>query len=145
MEDLAWKRAEMSRELRAARTWLLVVACIGLGMDMLFLYVLKLPQGLGDATLPEHVALRTKGTILSLILFGAFVALWIFSKQKPKLCLTLALVVFWGVHLWAMTQDPENAYRGIILKVLFTAALIKGIKSAGRSEELSRELGKVFE
>ena len=145
MEDLAWKQAEMSRELKSARTWLIVVGIIQFVMDLLILHVLKMPTGLGDARDPALVSIRNEYTIYAAVLFAAFVALWIFSKKKPKLCLILALVVFWGVHLWAMAQDPSNAYRGIIIKILFTAALIKGIKSASRSEELSRELGKVFE
>jgi hypothetical protein len=145
MEDLAWKQAEMTRELKSARTWLIVVGAIQFAMDLLILHVLQMPTGLGNATDPVLVDIRTRYTIYAAVLFAAFVGLWIYSKQKPKLCLILALVVFWGVHLWVIAQDPENAYRGIIIKVLFTMALIKGIKSASRSEELSKELGKVFE
>jgi hypothetical protein len=145
MEDLAWKQAEMTRELRTARIWLIVVGLIQFTFDMVQLHVLNMPTGLGDATDPRLVAIRNEYTIYAAILLAVFIALWFFSKQKPKLCLILALVVFWGVHLYVIAQNPEAAKQGIIIKILFTAALIKGIKSASRSEELSKELGKVFE
>ena len=42
-------------------------------------------------------------------------------------------------------DDPSQLYRGILIKIIFTVLLIKGIRSASRSEALSKELGKVFE
>jgi hypothetical protein len=144
MDDLAWKQAEMSRELKSARTWLLVVTLLQLAVGVVQLYVMKLPNGLADAP-PELAWLKTKLTIATFVPAAIMGGLWLYSKQKPKLCLILALITFWTVHLWWMAQDSGNAYRGILIKILFTLALIKGIRSASRSEELSKELGKVFE
>lgn len=138
------KQQEMNTELRRARTWLIVVGALMFAFDMILFYVVPMPTGLADIP-PEFHSLRTKYAIYSVILFAAFIGLWIFSKHKPKLCLILGLCLFWGVQLWGMTQDSSQIYKGLIIKILFTLALIRGIKSASRAEDLRAELGKVFE
>lgn len=67
------------------------------------------------------------------------------ARVKPVLGCVLALVAFWGIQLYAAAQPGGSIAQGILVKILFTAALIKGIKSASRAEQLQSELGKVFE
>jgi hypothetical protein len=76
----------------------------------------------------------------------AFFALAFFTKQKPKLCLILGLVIFWGLQLYGAMDDPSLLFKGLLLKIFFTAALIKGLQAASQVERLNAELvGKVFE
>jgi len=142
LEEL--KQAEMNKELRAARTWLIVVGFIMFVFDMILIYAIPVPNGLADAP-PQYDSLKTKLLFIDLGVLAAFIALWFFSKRKPKLCLILGLCLFWAIHIFNAIEDPSNIYKGIVIKVLFTLALIKGIKSAGRAEDLRAELGKVFE
>jgi hypothetical protein len=76
-----------------------------------------------------------------------FIALWWFAKTYPKVCCVLALVGFWGLQIGVavLANDFESLFRqGIILKILFTIALVNGIKSGARAQHLKEELEKVF-
>lgn len=143
MDDLDVKRLEMTRELRAARTWLLVVALLMFAFDMIFTLAVKMPSGLADA--PAEYKNTTIG--LAIFILACFLVLWFFSKLKPKLCLTIALLLYWVIQIGgaAYSGDMSILYKGIIIKVLFTMALVKGIKSAGRAERLNEEIHRVFE
>jgi hypothetical protein len=136
MDDLG-KRALAAKELKNARNALLWVGLIMFVMDMIFIHAVY-----GDR-LPSDI--KTRLTVLSAVLFAGFIALYVFSKQKPRLCLTLGLVLFWGIQLFNMAADPKSITQGIVLKVLFTMALVKGLRSAKNAEDLTAELQKVFE
>ena len=58
------------------------------------------------------------------ILFGFIVYLF------PLPIAIVSLVLFVGTNITFMIWNPENIYRGIVLKILFLAALIKGIQAA---------------
>ena len=135
--DIADKRALAAKELKTARTWLLVVGLIMFVMDMVFIHAVY-----GDRIASS---VKTRLTVLSAVLLTGFVVLYIFSKHKPRLCLALGLALFWGIQLYNMSIDPASIRQGILLKVLFTMALFKGLKAAQHAEDLSAELGKVFE
>jgi hypothetical protein len=130
------KRVELNAELRKARGWILAVGIIMFVMDMIMIYAVY-----GDRLPSEW---KNKLTMYDAIILGYFVALWWFAQYKPKLCCILALVGFWGLHLYLASLDASSLYQGIILKVLFTVALVNGIKSAGRAETLQKELAEVF-
>ena len=42
----------------------------------------------------------------------------------------ISLVLFVGTNITFMIWDPKNIYRGLILKIIFLVALIKGIQAA---------------
>jgi len=130
--------AEMNQELRRARGWLLGV---GIVMFVVGLAEIYGRRGAEDhEPLVKHIAAGFMGVILII-----FLALWWFAKRKPKLCLSLALVFYWGLQIWNGIVDPTTLYQSILLKVLFTMALVKGIASAGRVEVLREQVVKVFE
>jgi hypothetical protein len=131
------KQAEMSKELTNARRALLAVGIIMFVMDMIFI------QGVYADRLAASD--RNLLTAVSAGVLAVFVALFVFAKQRPRLCLTLGLVIFWGIQIFNMVQDPKAITQGILLKIFFTLALVKGLKSANRAEELKRELEHVFE
>jgi hypothetical protein len=130
-------RQEMTSELRRARGWLLGVGILQFVVDMIMIH------GVYGDRLPAD--LKTNATLLDLGILVGFVALWWFARVKPKLCLTLGLVLFWGVHLYNAIQDPTTLYKGIIVKIFFTMALVRGLKSASRAQLLHEQLAKVFE
>ena len=130
-------RDEFNTELHRARRLLLIVGFVIFGMDMLYLYVLN-----GGALDPT---VRTITTLISAGILATFVALWWFAQKKPKLCLILGLVIFWGLQIFNAIGDPTTLYKGLLLKILFTVALVKGLQSAGRAEDLRAQLAQVFE
>jgi hypothetical protein len=129
-------RAEMNRELRRARGWLLAVGLIMTAFDLFMVF------SKGDRLDPTLRAVELAITAAEL---GVFVFLWWLSKRKPRLGLTLGLVVYWGIQLMNAYYTANSLFAGIILKLLFTSALIKGIRSAGNVELMREELEKVFE
>jgi hypothetical protein len=141
MEDLAGRQHEAAREVRSARLCLLVVTLLQLAAELIFLYVLKLPNGLADAP----AKYQTPALVFALAFFAVFATLWVLSKRWPKICLILALVLFWAIQLLASLEDASQLYKGILIKIIFSVLLIKGIRSASRGEALGKELGRVFE
>ena len=130
-------REELNAELRRARGWLIAVGIIMFVTDMVFIHAVY-----ADNLLDEE---KTKLTILSAVVMVVFFVLAYFTKHKPKLCLALGLAIFWGLQLYAAKDDPTMLTKGILLKIFFTMALIKGLKSASHAEQIRADLGKVFE
>jgi len=130
------KQLEMTTELRKARNWILAVGVIMFVMDFIMVNVVY-----GDQLTSEGKWLVMK---LSGLVFAYFIGMYVLARFKPVAACVLALVGFWGLHLYLASIDPKSLAQGIILKILFTLALIKGIKSANRAEQLKRELAEVF-
>ncbi len=130
------KKDEMTRELRKARNWILAVGLIMFTFDMVMVYAVY-----GDR-LPSYW--KTKILTYDLIILGFFVGMYILAYSKPVLACVLALCGFWGLHLYLATINPSSLKDGIIMKILFTVALINGIKSANNAEKLKKELEQVF-
>lgn len=130
------KKIELSAELRKARGWILAVGLIMFAVDMIMIYAVY-----GDR-LPA--AWKNKLTMYDSIILAYFVGLWWFAQKKPKLCCILALVGFWGLHLYIATLNPESLAQGLVLKIFFTIALVNGLRSASRAESLQKELAEVF-
>ena len=132
-------REELTQELKKARGWILGVGIVMFVVDMFMIHVVQ------KDLIPD--SWKTRLLILDLVVLGYFVTLWWFAKTYPKACCILALVGFWGLHIgiavWA--NNFESLFKnGIIMKILFTVALINGIKSGSRAQQLQDELGKVF-
>jgi hypothetical protein len=131
------KQLEMTAELRKARTWIIAVGIIMFTIDMFMLHVLY-----GDR-LPS--AVKNQLMMYDVVILAFFIAMWALAKYKPVVACVLALCGFWALHLYLASQNSSSLYQGIIMKVLFTLALIRGIKSANRAEQLKKELAQVFE
>jgi peptidoglycan/LPS O-acetylase OafA/YrhL len=130
-------RAEMNKELRRARGWLLGVGILMFLYDMVMVHL-----GHGAAFTSTRKAVVTA---VDAVILAIFVGLWWFAKRKPRLCLTLGLVLFWALQLVNAWGDPKTLFGGFILKIVFTVALVKGIRTAGRVELLRDQLVNVFE
>jgi hypothetical protein len=129
------KQVEMTTELRRARGWILGVGTVMLLFNLLAIHVVN-----GDK-LPDEIKTRATAYMLGISMF--FLAMWWLAGRRPVLACVLALLGFWGLALY-MTMDGSSILQGIVMKVLFTLALIRGIKSASRAEQLKRELAQVF-
>jgi hypothetical protein len=130
------KQAELTAELRKARGWLLAVGIIIFLMSALIVYAIY-PDRLPDS---EKSRIMILGGIQLAIYFG----LWLYAKTQAKVACVLGLVVFWGFVLYNASIDPSSLYKGILIKILFTVALINGLRSASRAETLRKELSEVF-
>ena len=132
-------KGEMSKELRHARGWILAVGILMFAVDMLMTWVVQKDQ------IVDTWKYRVTMIDLGVLLF--FVGMFVLAFKQPKLACVLALIGFWGLHLtlFAITQDPKTIYGGALIKILFTGALIRGLKSATRAEMLKKDLEKVFE
>ena len=96
---------------------------------------------------PEDLVSKARSQLFMIdgIVLAFFVGMYFLARVKPVIGCVLALIGFWGIQIWAASQDGGSITNGIIVKILFTMALVKGIKSASRAEQLQSELGKVFE
>jgi hypothetical protein len=130
------KQLEMTTELRKARTWILAVGLIMFTIDVIMVYAVY-----GDR-LPS--AAKSQLMMYDAVILAFFIAMWVVAKYKPVLACVLALCGFWGLHLYLATIDGTSLFQGILMKVLFTLALIRGIKSANRAQQLKNELEEVF-
>jgi hypothetical protein len=130
------KRAELTRQLRSARGWILAVGLLNFAVEMFVIYIWW--DGRIDA------AWRTRLTIYDAGILAYFIALWWFAPVRPVLCCVLALAGFWALQAFLAVVDPDTLAQNVLVKALFTIALVKGILSARRAEQLRRELGNVF-
>lgn len=132
-------RQELSDELRKARGWILAVGIIMFVVDQILLRAVN-----GDRI---PAVWQTRFLIADVIILAYFVALWWFAQYKPKVCCMLALLGYWGLQIGvaAWVGDVASIFtNGIVIKVLFTMALIRGLKSATRAEYLKKDLENVF-
>jgi len=130
------KRAELTRQLRSARGWILVVGLLGFAVDIFVIYIWW-----NDRIAPDW---RNRLTLYDAAILAYFIALWWFAQYRPVLCCVLALAGFWALQVFLAVVDPDTLAQNVLVKALFTIALVKGILSARRAEQLRRELGNVF-
>lgn len=131
------KEAEMSKELSTARRYLIGVGILMVMMDIGMMYGLQKDQFTDDV---RRIALIFDGVILA-----AFIGLGIYVRKKPRFCLITGLILFWVIQLVGAYDNPKALGQGIIIKILFTMALWKGLQSASKAQVLRRDLERVFE
>jgi hypothetical protein len=130
------KQVEMTTELRRARGWILGVGTVMLVFNLLAIQVVN------GAQLPDEVKRSATAYVLGIFMF--FLVMWWLAGRRPVLACVLALLGFWGLALYMTMDDGSSILEGIVMKGLFTLALIRGLTSASRAERLKRELAQVF-
>jgi len=122
--------APYEKTMKNARVWLYVIAAIQFAMGIYEYY-----------STPE----RTVG----IIAFGidaavaiAFLGLALWSRKNPVPAFTTALIIYLVFNIGFMILDTSNIYRGIILKIFATIALVKANIDARKYEEMRASLGK---
>jgi hypothetical protein len=131
-------RAELNRQLQRARTWLIAVGALMFAFDMMFYF------GVLGPGVPE--SMRTRGIVISSGILAIFIGLWWMARTRTRLALILGLVVFWGLQLAVAVMNPASLLSGLILKIVFTVALVRGLQAASLVEHIRRtDLRDVFE
>lgn len=144
--DDASKQLELTQELRRARFWILGVGIMMFVFDQI---MFQYEVSKYDVSGPLVDELRNKVLLIDGILLAFFIGMFFLAKVKPVLGCVLALIAFWAIQIYGASGHENGIAAGLIqgflIKILFTAALVKGIKSASRAQQLQGELGKVFE
>jgi uncharacterized membrane protein YphA (DoxX/SURF4 family) len=76
---------------------------------------------------------------VALLIAGIFVALGFWTKTKPFTAIItglIVLVLYWGLAIFA---DPQNIYRGVLVRVVIIVYLAKGLKDAKAWEDLKKQ------
>lgn len=141
MDDRTFKQQELTAELRRARYWILGVGILMVIVDQIMFAVLVPDYAPADLVREA----RNQLLLIDGLVLAFFVGMFFLARIKPVLGCVLALVGFWGVQLYAAAQPGGSITHGLLIKILFTVALVKGIQSASRAEQLQSELGRVFE
>lgn len=107
-------------KLESARKWIL-----GVG----FWYVVS--AFLQIAMTPGRIDPHARDVLLyaSFGLCGAHILLYMWAKKQPFPAAIVALILFGTLVLFGAVQDPESIYKGIVLKVIFIAVLVKAVQA----------------
>jgi len=122
-----WLLNEAESRVRSAKTIIYVLA----GIFILF----GLYRGFGQDSFPDMVV-----NIVLAIVFLIFAA-W--AEKNPFGAILTAFILYLTVQVVNAFVEPSTIFSGIILKVIFIGAFIKGIRSAQEAKEYMKELDKV--
>jgi len=119
--EVEWQVAaiEMTK-MSQARKWILGIGIWYLVSHLLLIVILG-PQ----ATALMKKLLLITGSGLCLVHVG----LWLWAKRAPLAAAVVSLVLFVTLHSINAALDPSSIYKGIIIKVLFVAVLVKAIQA----------------
>src|SRR5436853_1324765 len=98
------------------------------------------------ATLEALRGWRSRVTLGDGVVLLLFVLLWWFAQRRPRLCCVIALLLYWGLQIGAavIAGDGAMVFKGIPVKVFFTLALLRAIKSATNAAKIRTDLAQVF-
>ena len=122
----------LEKSMKNARIWLYVIA----GMQLI--------MGIYEyaTTDDPFVAWLAFGIDSGIGAIFFFLALW--SRKKPKLAFTAALILYLAFNIGFMVMDPENIFKGILIKAIVVVALVKANKNARKYEEIKSSLGETI-
>ncbi len=120
---------ESNKKIRNARGWLFVVSAMQFIVGII-----------------EYATIDDKSFALIAFAIDAsvaavFLVLALTTKRKPYLSLVIALIAYIVFVIILCTLDPANIAKGILVKVFFVIALVKGIKAAKEAEALRKIAG----
>ncbi len=76
---------------------------------------------------------------VALLIAGIFVALGFWTKTKPFTAIItglIILVLYWGLAIYV---DPQNIFKGVLVRVVIIVFLVKGLKDAKAWEDLKKQ------
>ncbi|MEZ5014891.1 MAG: hypothetical protein R2794_11425 [Chitinophagales bacterium] len=91
---------------------------------------------------PAPVNAYTLG--VSLFIAAIFIALGYFTMKKPVLSVTIGLVLYCLLIVLDIVMSPETFYRGMLMRVIFIAALVKAMHSARAAEQIRETYNSRF-
>lgn len=118
------------KSMKGARIWLYVIAGLQLIMGI-YEY---------SVTPDPFIAWLAFGIDTGIGVVFLLLALW--SRKKPKLAFTTALVIYLLINAGFMMMDPENIFKGILLKIIAVVALVKAVKNARQYEAIKSSIGE---
>lgn len=147
--DLQRRQAIWTKELKSARTVLIIVGCIQVIFGAFFLSKVRsnfdeavaaevkkqgpeyvVDKELADAAFEEQKTLLYALNTLPLA-FGIFLFVMAALVFKYPVGVTLAsLLTFVTIHVADVVMDPAQIAKGILLKIIFVVVLWKAYKSA---------------
>ena len=121
------------KTLKNARIWLFVIAGFQFAMGIFEKITIEDPQ--------------VGWIAFSIDAFIAFIflglALW--SKKKPVVAFTIALVLYILINVGFMLIDSSNIYKGFLIKIFVVIALVKANRDARKYENIRASIGKVIQ
>jgi hypothetical protein len=116
--------APYEKSLKNARIWLYIITGLQFAMGLFEYFTI-------DDNIIAAVAFGIDAFVAMSFLI---LALW--SKKKPLIAFSIALG-FYALFLITFTVlDPSNLFKGLIMKILVTIALIKAVRDAKQYEEV---------
>lgn len=80
--------------------------------------------------------------ILNVVLSVVFLILAAWCEQNPFGAILTAFIIYVTVYIANGFVNPATLFQGLILKILFIAAFVKGIRSAQEAQVYMKELEK---
>jgi RNA polymerase subunit RPABC4/transcription elongation factor Spt4 len=74
---------------------------------------------------------------VNLALGALYLVLWWWAKTKPLPAAVIALLLFITTHVINAVMQPASIYQGILVKILFTLALVRAITAAKEERNLT--------
>lgn len=130
------QRAELAQQQRGLRTWLLVVAVLLFGVDVVGMYM----STDAEMTTRWHRWLL----VYYLIILAYFVVMWWGARVRAVACCAVALGGYWVMHACLWMISPEHPLQGILMKLVLMIGLLKCAYSARRLERKLGALEAVF-
>jgi hypothetical protein len=122
--------APYEKSMKNARIWLYVIAGLQFLMGI-FEYM---------NTADRTIGLLAFGIDATMAVCFLVLALW--SRKKPVIAFTMALVLYALFVITFSILDPSNIYKGIIVKILVVIALVKANKDARKYEDIKTSIGE---
>ena len=116
------------KSLKSARIWLYIIAALQVGLGIyeyntadpnIALFALLIDAGIGTI----------------------FLSLALWSYKKPAVSFLTALIVYVLIYIGMGILEPENLYKGVLLKVFIVIALVKAYKDAREVEKWKESIG----
>jgi peptidoglycan/LPS O-acetylase OafA/YrhL len=126
---------ELRKKLNKASGALLAVAIIQAVLGPVMLFMMK-EQAQKQAGPGQVIEIQPIAYVMVFGIAGAFFGLWAWSRVQPYVAAIVGLVLFVSIWLLDVIADPTQIARGIILKVIIIAVLVKAIQAGGEYRKL---------
>jgi hypothetical protein len=120
----------LEKSMKNARIWLYVIAG------------LQLIMGIYEYSTEFDPVVKWLAFGIDAGVGGIFFLLALWSRKKPKLAFTIALILYLVLNIGFMIMDPENILKGVLIKAIVVVALVKANKNARKYEEIKSSLGE---
>lgn len=157
-------RHENLAKIGKARKWLFAIALLTILTGVIFFFIQKqeVETQIAQARVqvagipPEELDARFKAAIgmtwqeaidhdrgmvtmllvVNLVLAGIYFGLWWWAKTKPLPATVIALILFITIHVVNAVMQPASLAQGVLVKILFTLALVRAITAANEERKL---------